>query len=302
MKRNSQLTIRLQKSLVKQGRAVTTRKLERWSIDELGPLDESDFSGLVAHYAQVADLSSIGRDKDTVARRLAARGFACKRLRPAILRELGITPETPLLVPALPDLSSGPSGDAAFAAIEHFAEVMATDTRGLPALLVKVVKALQRNASERASQVGESPEQILHSYFVNALVHLMGDNYYNGRAMEAVLGLDDGAVSVEVLDLLNTGLRVSMPALDNTYRTAPVEQIAFMAQRMTAWAPLLLDHLEVIGVKTAEIEDLATVFAPAAVYFANLLREAFDDFPDDYVIEAPLPQIEVPPVLIKMNS
>jgi hypothetical protein len=302
MKRNSQLTIRLEKSLVKQGHAVTARKLERWSIDELGPLDESQFTGLVAHYAQVADVSSIGRDTDTVARRLAARGIVCKRLRPAILTELGITPDQPLVVPAPAELSSGPSGDAGFAAIEHFAKVMATDTRGIPPLLVKVIKALRRNASERACHLGESPEQIVHSYFVNTLVHLLGDNSYNGQALEAVLGLDRGVASIEVLDVLNTRLRVSIPVLDNAYRTVPVEQITLMPQRMTAWAPVFFDYLGVVGVKTAEIEDLATIFAPAAVYFANLLHEAFDDdFPDDFVLEAPWPQLQSP-TLIKMNS
>ena len=130
----------------------------------------------------------------------------------------------------------------------------------------------------------------------------MGEDYYNGRAMEAVLGLDHGVVSVEVLDALNTSLRISIPLLDNAYRTVPVEQIAFMSQRMTAWAPLLLDYLGVVGAKKAEIEDLATVFAPAAVNFANLLREVFDDFPDDFPLEKPSPQLEPAPALIKMNS
>jgi len=284
--------MRLAKALVKQGRSVTTRKLERWSHDGLGPIGTMDFHVLVRHYAEVASLSTVGRDADTVARRLAAGGFACERLRGTILREFGFSSEPPAAIPPMPDLSSGPSGDAAFAAIEQLAQAMVADTHGVPPLMVKVIRALYRNAIQRAEQLGEPADAIFHSFVVNGLVHLMGGDYYNGEAMEAVLGFDSGIVSPQALDVMNSKLRMSIPALDDAYRTVPVEQIAVMAQRLTAWAPHLLSYLKVTGVKQAEIQDLAVVFAPAAIHYVNLLRGAFDDFPVDLLpLVPPVPEL-----------
>jgi len=295
MNRNAEATKRLSKALVKQGHSsATPRNLERWSHEGLGPPGTPDFSALVRHYAEVASLSTVGRDFDVVARRLAARGFPCERLRRAILRELGISPEALAVLPPMPDLSSDPSGNAPFAAIEQLAHAMVADTSGLPPLMVKVIRALYRNAAQRAEQLGESAQAIFHSFVVNALAHLMGDDYYNGEAMEAVFGLDSGTMSVDVLDTMNSKLRISIPDLDNAYRTVPVEEIASMAQRLAAWAPHLLRYLKVTGAKQAEIEDLAAVFAPGMIYYVNLLREAFDDFPDEHSSLAP-PPLELAP-------
>jgi hypothetical protein len=287
MKRNAQPTIRLAKVLVKQGHDVTPRKLERWSHDGLGPLGERDLSALARHYAEVSSLSTTGRDADTVAKRLCARGLPCVRLRGAILRELGLATEPPPVVPPMPDLSSEPSGDAAFAGLEHLARAMVADLRGLPPLLVKVIRALYRNAAQRAGELGEPAEEIFHSFVVNALAHLVGDDYYNGEAMDAVFGLERGTVSPDVLHVLNSKLRVSIPTLDDVYRAVPVEEIALMAQRLTAWAPHLLRHLNITGVRKTEIEDLAAVFAPGVVHFVVLLRAAFEDSPSEFLSAPP---------------
>jgi hypothetical protein len=197
------------------------------------------------------------------------------------------------LTPPTPDLSSGPSGDAGFAAVESLAYAMVADTRGLPRLMVRGIEALYRNAALRAELVGEPAEAIFHSFVVNGLVHLLGDDYYHGEALEAVLGLDRGALSPDVLHTVNTELRINLPAIDDTYRTVSVGEIVLMAQRLTAWAPHMLRYLKVTGAKLAEIEDLAVIFAPAAIYYVNLLRSAFDDFPHDLLLEVP-PPFELP--------
>ena len=41
----------------------------------------------------------------------------------------------------------------------------------------------------------------------------------------------------------------------------------------------LLRHLNITGVRQAEIEDLSAMFAPGVFHFAALLRAAFEDFP-----------------------
>jgi hypothetical protein len=288
MKRSAEDTKRLAKALVNQGHNVTARMLERWSQQRLGPIGLLDFSELVRHYAEVDSISKRGREGDLVARRLAARGFASQRLRGAILREMGITPEPPSVMPRVIDLSDGPSGDAGFASLEQMAHDMLADTGWMPPLMAKVVKALYRNAAERAEQLGESADAIFHSFLVNVLFHLMGHDYYNTEALEAVIGVGQGSISVDELDAMNASkLRISIPTFEDAYRTVPVEDIAFIAHRLTTWVPHLLRYLKVTGVDQAEIEDVTVSLAPAAICFVNLLREAFDDFPDEPVPLAP---------------
>lgn len=52
-----------------------------------------------------------------------------------------------------------------------------------------------------------------------------------------VFGLERGSVSPDVLYVLNPKLRILLPTLDDAFRTVPVEEIAPMAQRLTAWPP-----------------------------------------------------------------
>ncbi len=137
----------------------------------------------------------------------------------------------------MPDQSSNPSGDAAFASLEHLAQAMLTESRGLPPLLEKVIRALYRNAARRAGDLGEPAEEIFRSFVARTLAHLVGDDYYNGEAMDAVFGLERGTVSPDVLHVLSSKLRVSIPTLDDVYRTVPVEEVALMAHRLTVWAP-----------------------------------------------------------------
>lgn len=268
--------------LRKQGHAeVTPRRLERWCAAGLGPLEGLEFSCQLAHFAAVAAISRSGRDAEVTARRLAARGFPSERLRASVLSELGIDPiGKSSSVPTI-DLSSSPSGDSGFAFVEHIAHSMMVDTVGPPPLMARVFRALHRNAIRHAEELGEPADVIFHSFLVNGLAHIMGGDYYNGKAMAAVLNLDVEVMSFDVLDVMNTGLRICPRELEDTYRNAPLEQIVAMAQRIRAWAPGVLEHLGVTGAEAAEIEDLSAVFAPAAIHFVHLLQAVFDDFPQE---------------------
>lgn len=83
------------------------------------------------------------------------------------------------------DLSDGPSGDTGFATLEQIAHDMVADTEWMPPLIAKVVKALYRNAAERAGQLGESADAIFHSFLVNV----------DPAAMEAYLQWEYGLVA-----------------------------------------------------------------------------------------------------------
>lgn len=295
MKRSAEETKQLAKALVKMGHNVTGRMLERWSQQELGPIAPIEFPDLVRHYAEVDSISKRGRESDLVARRLAARGFACQRLRGALLRDMNIAPEPPGVIPPVIDLSDGPSGDTGFATIERMAHDMMADTGWMPPLLAKVVKALRRNAAERAEELGEPADSIFHSFLVNVLLHVMGHDYYNAEALEAVFGTEWGSISVAELDAVNSStLRISIPDFEDAYRTVPLQDVAFIAHRLTTWVPHLLRYLKVTSVEQSEIEDVTVSLAPPAIYLVNLLREAFDDFPDELLPAAPpLPELPV---------
>ncbi|MDA8311410.1 MAG: hypothetical protein M0Z46_12520 [Actinomycetota bacterium] len=281
MKRTAQATQRLAKALARQGRPVTPRKLERWSLDGLGPTGEAEFSALVPHYAEVALLSTRGRDTDTVALRLAARGYPCERLRGAILRRHGISPGSPAVIPPMLDLSSAPSGDAAFDAIEQLARAAIAHADCLSPILAKLVRAIRRNASQRAVELKETPESIIHSFLVNVFVHLMGGDYYNAQALEAGLGLDSGAIGHNDLALLNSKLHMTLWSLDDACRNIDVDEISRISPRLVSWAPHLLNYFPITGITQEEIEDVVVLIAPAFIRYCALLRDTFPDFPDD---------------------
>lgn len=68
---------------------VTGRRLERWSAAKLLPQAGSDEAKVLAHVAALADAAPQGRDPDTVALIMAARGFGAERLPDALARVFG---------------------------------------------------------------------------------------------------------------------------------------------------------------------------------------------------------------------
>ena len=280
MKRTSDEAKRLSRSLVKQGYPkATERRLERWSTDRLGPADHAPFVEKMSHYRELAKISSSGRDVDLTARRLAARGYVCSRLRTAILDPLGLVQLEP--DEQVVDLEPDPRTDAGFAALEELAESIEKDPGGVQPLLVRIVKALRNNAKENATHSDRSADELFHSFVVNGLCFLMGDDIYDPDALEAVFKLDAGSVTFEVLQELNTSVRFDTKTVDLVYRTAPLDEVVFVAQRLAYFAPRVLEYLGVTRYAVAEVEDLATMFAPGAIYYVDLLREAYADFPED---------------------
>jgi hypothetical protein len=281
VKRTTAEAGRLSRTLVKEGYSqATERRLERWTHENhLGPQEDDDFQTKLEHFRALAKISRSGVDADVIARRLAARGLACERLRPAILGELGLTPleEGEVVVGSAPD----PNTDSGFAAIEGIALSFDDDTKGLPPLLVQIMRALKRNARRRASETGRTADEVFHSFLVNGLSHLMGGDIYDAAAFAAVFNVEATEVPPDVIDEINARIRPNMHDIDETYRNIAVERIVLISQRLTQWAPTLLDYLEITRVTDAEIEDLATMMAPFVSYFFDLLREAYEDFPDD---------------------
>ena len=280
MNRSSDEARRLSRTLVKEGhRRGDGRSLERWTIAGLGPSEDASFKEKLDHFRQLATISRSGVDADVTARRLAARGFACERLRPAVLQELGIRQfdEGEVIVEFKPD----PFTDSGFDAIDRLAFAMDQDTTGLPQLLVRITKAFKRNARRRATELGRSADDVFHSFLVNGVCHIMGADIYDPDAFAAVFNVESSEIPLDVVEEINAKLHPNALDIDDAYRNVPLERIVAVAQRLTVWAPHLLDYLEVNRASDSEIEDLATTFAPLVSYYLDLLRDAYDDFPDD---------------------
>ena len=286
MKRTSVEARHLSRILVKEGvSGATERRLERWTHDHLGPPEDADFKTKLEHFRVLAQISRSGVGADVTARRLAAKGFACERLRPAILRELGLAglDEGEVVVSVEPD----PDTDAGFAAIEHIASSMDDDTNGLPRLFVQVIRALKRNARRRASELGRTADDVFQSFLVNGLSHLMGGDIYDPAAVAAVFNVDANEVPQDLVDEINSRIHPNIHDIDDAYRNVPLERIVAVSQRLTQWAPDFLQYLEIARATDAEIENLATMMAPIVNYFFGLLREAYEDFPDDELAWSP---------------
>ena len=58
---------------------------------------------------------------------------------------------------------------------------------------------------------------------------------------------------------------------EDSYRNTPISEIVMAARLITERAPAVLDHLGVRGVDNGDLEDLAAVFAPPAVYLISLI-------------------------------
>ena len=275
MKRTSELAARLSRGLDLRGLPTSPRRLERWSHAGLGPDDEtSPFEGQLDHFAKLRELSRSGHDAKVTARRMAAYGHKCKSLHQA-LPDLGNPPALPEL-----NLSSGPDGDSSFAFVESEARDMLLHADSLPPLAVNLLKALLANGARHSSKLeGERPVSTLYSAVVSTLFHAMGGDFYNLKGMAALLNLDPDDFTAYDQDALNQLARFHLNELGAAYCAASTDDIVAAAQLLREHGRELLDHIGVSGVTDAQIEELAAVLAPGAVYLMQRLSRHFPDFP-----------------------
>lgn len=290
MNRNSERAKRFVRALRRLGLDVDGRRLERWCADGLGASLELSFSDQVAHYAQLAQISTSGRDVDVTARRLAAWGYPTDRYLGAVLRGLGA--ETPGALGDVPrlDLSTGSEADSNFSFVEQLAAAMMSEVVDLPPLIAKAAAAMQLNAARHSSVLRETPEQVFHSFMVSTLCHLFGGEHYNLGAIAAVMNIDPRQFEDAELDEVN-GIKFDFAELDEYVHRAPVADFVVAAQFVRMYGPELLAHLGIGGIEPAELEDLAGAFAPLVAWTFIVLRRNFSDFPVELPSMVSLPQL-----------
>jgi len=296
VRRTSQLAIRISATLATAGADVSPRRLEGWALEGLGADEQRPFGEQIAHCQALAELAGPGRgrDADAAALRLAAHGYACRRLRGALLRGIGIAevgcPELRL------DFETEESADAAFEHLEEIACGIATAIEDVPLPIRRIIDKLRRNAHEGAWRIGESGEDAFKSAIVNLLCLLLGGEVYDARPIAVVFGMDPAEIAPDAVDFVNQRLRVTAWELDEAYRTEPLAVVVSMAQWLREHAHLAVSFLGLETAPQSHIDEFAALSAPYAVHILRVIASGLDDADEILAI------LELPAVLQLTDS
>jgi hypothetical protein len=277
MRRTSHLAVDISTTLANTGLAISVRRLEGWTLDRLGPDESLPIIEQVAHYSALAKVAGPGRGRnaDVAALRLAAHGFACRRLRGALLRAFNIAEVGQAEV--LLDFSTEESTDVAFEQLEEIARGMAASIEQIPLPMRRVVEKLRRNVYQAASGMGESGEDIFRSAIVNFLCPLLGGEIYDGRPIAAMFGVDPAEVEPEAVEFVNQRLRITTWELDEAYRNAPLDQVVVLARWLRERAHLAISFLGLERATESQLDELAAMLAPYALFVLSVISSQFED-------------------------
>jgi hypothetical protein len=297
MRRSSPLAVEISTALA----SVSARRLEGWSLDGLGADEGLSFGEQVAHYRQLGGLAGPGRGRsaDVAARRLAAHGFVCRRLRGALLRGLNIADvgEPEVLI----DFSSEESSDAAFDQLDQIARAMNGSIGELPLPMRHVVEKLRRNVYDAAAGMGESGDVVYRAAIVNFLCPLFGGEIYDAQPIAAMFGVDPSTVEPDAVDFINRQFRITAWEIDETYRSASLDRVVVMARWLRERADLAVSFLGLDAASESQLDELAAIVAPYALLILSMAVSRFDDagqFVADLELPAALtvPELSAPPL------
>jgi hypothetical protein len=301
MRRTSQLAVDISTALADAGLEISARRLEGWTLDRLGPDESIPIIEQVAHYGALAKVAGPGRGRsaDVAALRLAAHGFACQRLKGALLRAFNIAevgqPEVLL------DFSTEESTDDAFEQLEEIARGMAESIEQIPLPLRRVVEKLRRNVDQGASEMGESGEDVFRSAIMNFLCPLLGGEIYDRRPIAAMFGVDPAQFEPEAMEFVAEWLRFTTWELDEAYRNAPPNHVAILAQWLRERAHLVVSLFGLDSAPESQLDELAAMVAPYALHVLTVISTRFEDA-EQFVaaLELPaaltIPRIPAPPL------
>jgi hypothetical protein len=271
MNRNSKKAQRLSLRLNE-----SSRRLERWTQEGLGPLDDVSEDDAFAHFQTVKELLGRGHSADEVAVRLAARHVFCRRLRDVYVETFGVD-EMYDYVGKDPDSD----GDD-FAQAEALASSWHETLSDIPPKARSVV-AQFLDAVEAASEtMGEDPDSLVRSFLTQGAVNVMGGSVYNPALLVAAAG-DDPAPFLDCMGdaepiLSNSG--DAMAQLMDTWCRIDLSQIAdFITEATPAQ---ILDAVVDSRVKIEELADQgilpwdSTQIEYFSALFAPFLHTMFD--------------------------
>jgi hypothetical protein len=274
---------------------IRARRIEAWSIEGLGadlklPLDEQ-----IPHYLELATIAGPGRSNnaDLAARRLAAHGFGCSRLRASLLN--GVIDESSDDVQICNDLSTEESEDEAFRKYDSIATELTTSVDSLPAAIRLVVRKLRHNAYRGSLCTSDSGEQVFHSAIVSVLHLFNGGEILNVDAVAMMFGVNPSELNDDALEFVEQ-LKITFRNIEDAYRTTSLEDIVAMAKWLRDHIHVASEYLGIAKASDSILDDLATQFAPIVLCLIEPFVNAFDDF------AAFLIEIGVPEMLIPLSS
>ena len=296
MRRTSPLAIQISAALEAVSVHVSPRRIEGWTIEELGPEDGLPLDDQVIHYRELSKIAGPGRghNSDLTARRMQAHGFVCRRLRGALLRGFNISesaePETPL------DLSTEESTDAAFARLDEIARGMSESIASIPMPMRRIVETLRRKVYDGADRAGEPGDVVFRSVIVNFMCLLLGGELYDAEPIAAMFGADMSEIEDDAVDFVNENLRITTWAVDEAYRTLPLADVAMMAAWLRDRAHLVVGFLGLENATESQLDDLAALVAPYVLFVLGIVRSRIDDS-EEFIGDLELPPGLVVPAL-----
>jgi hypothetical protein len=296
MRRDSPLAIEISAALTAGGGRFSSRRIESWTIDGLGPEDGLFLHEQMAHYRELQKLSGPGRGRNAnlTARRMAAHGFVCRCLRRALLHGFNIPeiaePETPL------DLSTEESTDEAFARLDEIARDMSESIGSVPAPLRWMVETLRRKAYESAKRSGEPGEVVFRSMIVQIMYLLFGGEVYDAEPIAAILGVGVSRIEDDAVEFVNENLRITTWDIDEAFRTLPLADVARMAVWLRERAHLAVEFLGLESATESQLDDLAALFAPFVLHLLGIVRSVIDDA-EEFIADLGLPDGLVVPAI-----
>jgi hypothetical protein len=265
----------------------TPYQLEKWSQEDLLPLDGTPPAQERRHYAALVEMNKGRMSADRKAFALAANlQLGCDRLRDAIARahipgcesaadyasRIGPAPPEPIDR----DSDEGNEIIEGYQFAVQTAELEGQGPEGLPELLGELSSWFQ--PENGAAPVFDScaysgsgvkprqvpPEQIRDSFDINVFAAAFGGGIYDGEAFVALAGKSGlSKAQGEILDTLSDGWNMFDDA-NRLLISAPVQALAdgaFFARKMMAEVPKMTDNQK---------DAMAAMSAPA--FLALLLR------------------------------
>jgi hypothetical protein len=287
MNRNSNLA-----KAISAQTGIRARRIETWTIEGLGADSKLPTDEQIPHYFKLATIAGPGRAKnaDLAARRLAAHGFECSRLRPALLNE--VIGESNGDVLTSNDLSTEESEDEAFREYDSIAKGLASSVDALPSALRLVVRKFRQNAYRSSRSTNESGEQVFHSAIVSFLHLFNGGEVLNVEAIAAMFGVDPSELDADAIAFIEQ-LGITFQNIEDAYRTTSLEDIVAMAKWLREHIHVAAEFFGIAKASDSMLDDLATQFAPVVLCLIEPFVNTFDDFAA-FLIEIGVPETLIP--------
>jgi hypothetical protein len=274
---------------------ISARRIEAWTIQRLGPIPQLAISEQIPHFLELRTLVRRGRSNnaDLVARRLAAHGFVCERLRTALFDE--VDSQSPDSVNLNFDLSTEESTDEAFRNYDVVARAVASTVNDAASPIRPMVKMFRRNISKAEKNSGNNGEQVFRSALVSLLHFSNGGEILDEEAVAVMFGMETSNVESDALEFM-AKLNVSLRDIDDAYTRLRLEDVVTMSKWIRDRIHIVAEFLGVANAPDSKPDDLSTYFSPMALLVLERSFTVIEDAP------AIFKSLEIPPSLIPLST